>query len=49
MKKLPYLSQEPLNGPREGSLVCLKILSAHLKKKKLQNYILGNWIGGSTL
>lgn len=34
MKTLPYLSQEPLNDLREGSLACLKILSAHLKKKK---------------
>ena len=42
MKKLRYLSQEPLKGLREGSLVYLKILSAHLKKKNLQNYILGN-------
>ena len=49
MKKLPYLSQEPLNDLHQGSLVCLKILSAHLKKKNLQNYILGNWISGSTL
>ena len=44
MIKSLYLSRKPLRDLREDSLVCLKILSARLKREKIDKggFILGN-------